>query len=198
MKVTDVMELNRRQLNDMSTEELREASRVISSAANKRIKRIEQTNIYSPALEALKESGSTHFGTTMKTTDAELRKNIFKAQSFIQNKTSTAGGARKLATETLHRLQLEDVLTPQHDIRSYWRLYNKMVDYSTALKGTKESFGQAYNSTQVQVWLGTQVYRDKKAPDDIIKEFNDRKNDYEKQNEEYREIGAGSTITRTR
>lgn len=95
MRVSDLINLSSRDWNAMSDSELRKNALVLQSAANKRIKRLNESGIYSPALESLHASGWYHFSIANKNRN-EVMEQVRAMGEFMTKKTSTVKGAREV------------------------------------------------------------------------------------------------------
>ena len=112
------------EFSSLSKSQLREAVSRLASAANKRLKRLEETNLTSPATLEVKDSGGK-FGTRGKS-EIELQVEYRRVSNFLRNKTSTVTGARKLENETRQELETK------------YGIILKQEDYNELLQGFKE------------------------------------------------------------
>lgn len=100
--ISDIMGMGIDEFSDLSKSQLREAVSRLASAANKRLKRLQQTGVTSPASLEVSESGGK-FGTRGKS-EIELQVEFRRVSNFLRNKTSTVTGARQLENETREEL----------------------------------------------------------------------------------------------
>ena len=105
MKVKDILQLSDVQINRMSRRELSQVTSILSSAANKRIARIEKANVTSPAVQnVMRHEGK--FSVKGKNTN-QLRSEFARARNFMQNTTSTLRGAKASARQIEKNLGLD-------------------------------------------------------------------------------------------
>lgn len=104
MKVKDVLRLSDVQINKMSRKELAQVTSILSSAANKRIARIEKAGVTSPAVANVK-SHEGRFSVKGKNTN-QLRGEFARARNFMSNTTSTVRGAKSSARQIEKNLGL--------------------------------------------------------------------------------------------
>ena len=93
-KLRDVYDMSYNEFSSLSVKDLRKVVSRLSSAANKRIKRLENAELVSPALLEVKESGGK-FGTKGKSEEA-LKAEFFRLKNFFKAESSTVKGARSL------------------------------------------------------------------------------------------------------
>lgn len=93
--VEQLLNIDPADVQKMTTKELRAAVQTLSSAANKRLSRLEQSEIdvSSPALHAVYESGRSRFSTRGKNLN-QLRNEFKDVKNFLTSKTSTIKGVK--------------------------------------------------------------------------------------------------------
>ncbi len=104
MKVKDILRLSDIQINKMSRRELAQVTSILSSAANKRIARIEKAGVTSPAVSNIKRHDGK-FSVKGKNTN-QLRSEFARARNFMQNATSSVRGAKASAKQIEKNLGL--------------------------------------------------------------------------------------------
>lgn len=92
-KVDTLLDLTPEQLMQMSRKDLAKNISILSSAANKRLKRLEASGTYSPSAEWVYRHGGK-FSVAGKTKN-QLLIEFFRVQEFLESKTSTVRGAKK-------------------------------------------------------------------------------------------------------
>lgn len=128
LSVQDILNLDTRKLTD---DQLRAVTTRLASAANKRIRRMEKAGTESPALKNVKRSGGD-FSTKGK--DAKgIRSEFKRAKGFLQSKTSSLRGYKKVKTASPKRkaktprtttkdlLQIDTSRYKQDDLKKYAR-----------------------------------------------------------------------------
>lgn len=121
-------ELANLDIADFSLMNRRELSKVVSrlsSAANKRLKRMEQREIESPAYKSAQKSGG-RFGAKGKTLN-QLRAEYMRVSGFLKSKTSTISGYSKVKKEFYERVnvKLGEELT-EDELSKFWQFYNEI------------------------------------------------------------------------
>ena len=108
----------KKSITELTTQELRKAVTTLGSTANKRINRLQDSGIYSPAVKALQEKQNKdkpHFssvegidyGNGPKAIN-QLRGRLSQIQKFLDSDTSTVTGARQYKKDVENRLGLEN------------------------------------------------------------------------------------------
>jgi translation initiation factor 2 beta subunit (eIF-2beta)/eIF-5 len=92
----------------MSRRELAQVTSILSSAANKRIARIEKAGVTSPAVANLKRHDGK-FSVKGKNTN-QLRSEFARARNFMQNATSSVSGAKASAKQIEKNLGLGETV----------------------------------------------------------------------------------------
>ena len=119
----------------------KETSR-LNSIANKRIKRLEKSGIYSPSLEKWKENGSVKFSVKNKDYN-ETQKELARVRNFLNAKTSSITGSKKLMKEISDSTGLEletndDFVTKSRD---FFELSSKVEQYLRLTDGSASAIG---------------------------------------------------------
>lgn len=93
LSTQDILSISPQQLKNLGESDLRRLSTRLVSSANKRLRRIEQAGVESPALREVKESGGA-FSVKGKSYN-QLQHEFARARRFFKSKTSTVQGSRK-------------------------------------------------------------------------------------------------------
>lgn len=106
--MTELLEMKWKDISALSTSELRELSQRLNSAANKRLRRIEQAGVqeFSPAYLGTRAYRGD-FSTKGLTKRTELKNEIQRATDFLSAKTSTVKGAKA------YKITVEEMFTPE-------------------------------------------------------------------------------------
>lgn len=101
-----------------SSPELRKQINATISAANKRLRRLDESDVYSPAAVSLgKERGGDKFSTAGKDWDS-IKREYARAVAFMRQPTSTVGGTK----------QYNEYLRGHYDMSATeWTLYTKYL-----------------------------------------------------------------------
>ena len=110
--VKSILDMDWGELSKLSTEELRKVSMQLNSAANKRLRRLEQAGEteWSPAYTYTRRSKGDFSVKGLKSR-TELKNEIQRASSFMTAKTSTVKGAKE------YRKTAEEMFTPEGEDR---------------------------------------------------------------------------------
>ena len=96
LSIQDIIDMDWRDINRLSEGELKQLSMRLNSAANKRLRRLEQSgqSKWSPAYTHIKKSGGD-FTVKGKDTKTAIKNEIQRATDFLNAKTSTAAGSKE-------------------------------------------------------------------------------------------------------
>lgn len=137
LDINDVMRMNRKELSKVVSQ--------LSSAANKRLKRLGASEIgqLSPAYKGVEESGREKFSVKKKTTN-QLRNEYKAVRRFLTRKSSTFKGWNEIREATFERIggNFDDDIDLE---KEYWKIYRELE------KGG--DLPNQYGSTESQVAL---------------------------------------------
>lgn len=145
MKINDILNLEPGDLMKLDRPQLAKIVSQMSSVANKRVKRLEASNVSSQALENVQRGGGK-FGTKGLTLN-QLRAEYKRARGFLTSKSSTIRGAKKVNKEL--QLRLGGSMTPTQ-MKNFWGVYNRLAEI-------EPNFLREYGSTQMQRFLRNEV-----------------------------------------
>lgn len=155
-----LLNLDPNSVQRMNEKQLRQAVQTLSSAANKRLTRLEQTAIgkVSPALLSVKESGRDRFSTKGKNLN-QLRNEFSQASTFLKSKTSTIKGTKswKRKVENKAGVEMTDAQFSEFGV-----LFGKL-----RVAVGREAIRQA-GSTEVIRWLRQEMTDSRNRNDDDI------------------------------
>ncbi len=183
MKIADILNWDMSEFISADRRSLAQATSLLARAANKRVQRLQRLEIESPALKALKKTGSIRFTTARKNLN-QLREEFTRAKHFLESKTSTVTKFREIERDTYKRLGFEG--TPSAEIRnSIWDVYHELEntestllkeygsgetqklvadivkggkDFTTALNETKAVLQKSYEEKQIEDFDGEDVF----------------------------------------
>lgn len=123
LTIEDVMRLD---INMLNERQLRQVTSRLVSAGNKRIRRLEASDVAksSPALKQVKESGGT-FSVQHKNIN-ELRSEFSRARTFLKLKTSTARGTRKVQNQLFKELGIRRGEMTKEQVATFWDMLHKL------------------------------------------------------------------------
>ena len=109
LSIQDIIDMDWKDISRLNTQELKQLSMRLNSAANKRLRRLEQSgqSKWSPAYAHIKKSGGD-FSVKGKDTKKELKAEIQRASDFIRAKTSTAEGSKE------YKKNIESIFKGEH------------------------------------------------------------------------------------
>ena len=152
LDITDVQRMNRRELAAVVS--------TLSSAANKRLARLERSDNgeLSPAYQQAQKRGQRF---SVKGKNVNQLRNEYKAVTqFLKRETSTVGGWKKVRKETYSRIGGDFASAAQE--KRFWKAYRKLAsDEYGAVK--------SYGSTETQRLLRQEIVQGgRRSMDDII------------------------------
>lgn len=109
LKISDILNIDLDTFNKLNESELRALTSRLVSAGNKRIRRLKEHDINSPALQHLEKGFSTKLEKDVKAEQRvnKLRSEFSRARSFLTSETSTIGGYKKFVKRTKQRISKE-------------------------------------------------------------------------------------------
>ena len=122
--IEDILNIDYGAFKSLSERELRQAVSRLSSAANKRIQRLEKSKLLTPSLIEVRESGGK-FGTKNKSTSM-LQAEFFRAKMFLKSGSSTVKEAKFISESA--RKQIENVYDIKFDNEQYNKLLQAFYD----------------------------------------------------------------------
>ncbi len=126
MTVKDILNMDENIWNRLTAGELRQVTGRLVSAGNKRIRNLERQENSSPALRAVNRSGGK-FSTRGKNF-SQLKSEFARAKNFLQQKTSTVKGWKKVKQETRNKLGIEGINFTDNQWDNFWKTYNKLKE----------------------------------------------------------------------
>lgn len=158
--VENILKKSSSEISKATKSELRHMLNVLNSSANKRIKRIYQSNLNPEFVPALREVGEM-MGVDLSTgeiprfTLPKIKDDLHSLQSaftsvkaFLGRKTSTLGGARSYI-KNIYKLLGKNIAGDIDLEREFWNGYNRFMKY--------EANDRFYDSHQVVTWIREQV-----------------------------------------
>lgn len=118
----------RQAISEKQRELSKEVSR-LAAIANKRIKRLEQANINSPALNNWRNSGAQKFGVVGHNQSYQsLQSEYWRVKNYLDSATSTVTGAKKVLSQIASNIGFSGKIT--NELASqYFRLAEKIKEY---------------------------------------------------------------------
>lgn len=170
MNVNDIVGMNIQDFNKLTNQELLQASNVLTSAVNKRIRRLSANapgGVISPAVRSLAESQGIdvdngelpRFSTQgLRGQQSKLRSYLSNLRNFITMKTASVKGFKEYRKEVKNVLP-ESVYGDRERESAFWRGYTRFMQ--------EEHKEMVYSSEQVVSWLRENVKDGEITPDSI-------------------------------
>lgn len=140
LSIDDIMNKDWNDLAKLNLADLKALTQRLVSASNKRLKRLESSNVgdYSGALQGRKKSGG-RFSTKGKNIN-ELRSEFRKAKAFLKSKTSTITGTRKVINTMSKKITGSNLDTiggfkSERTYKRFWNLYHDLEQTQSGLIG---------------------------------------------------------------
>jgi len=111
MSIEDIMGLTAEEVNTMSKKNLSKVTSRLASAANKRIKRMKQANVSSPALAGVEASGGKL--SVKGKNQGQLKSEFTRAKQFLQGKTSGLQKAKSYKAKLAKNLGVKQISDQQ-------------------------------------------------------------------------------------
>lgn len=138
LSIDDIMNKDWSDLAKLNLTDLKALTQRLVSASNKRLKRLESSNVgdYSGALQRRKKSVG-EFSTKGKNIN-ELRSEFRKAKNFLQSKTSTIAGTRKTINIISKKITGSGLNETQgfksaRTYKRFWNLYHILEETQSGL-----------------------------------------------------------------
>lgn len=159
--IAELIGLDVADVQRMTEKELRQAVSTMASAANKRILRLERTEMgkLSPAYQAVEKRGA-RFSAAGKNIN-QLRNEYKAVRQFLQFKTSTISGYNKVRAKVAERIG--GGFPDEESEKEYWKTYRKLEEenYSAV---------HSYGSSETQRYLH-QEWTENEVVDDVSGEY---------------------------
>lgn len=184
LSIDDIMNKDWNDLAKLNLADLKALTQRLVSASNKRLKRLESSNVgdYSSALQGRKKSGG-RFSTKGKNIN-ELRSEFRKAKSFLKSKTSTITGTKKVINTMSKKITgsgLDKVggFKSERTYKRFWNLYHDLEQTQSGL------IGIVGGSAEVQK-IVYDAMKNNRSNSGAIQEINQRLDElYEDLNDDY-------------
>lgn len=148
MTTRDILDMDYNEFNSMNERQLRKVVSQLNQVANKRIKRLQNTDTYSYALASIESKTSNNkFQSTGKENVNELRSKFINVRNFLNMKTSTVTGAKQEHKKIVERIGGD---LPDNIMREFWRTYKKLEEMSP-------NFTKVYGSERMQQFIRNEI-----------------------------------------
>lgn len=126
--VQDIINMDSTEFNNLNASDLRKVVGRLVSAGNKRLRRFEKAGESSPATRKIESSGGK-FSTKGKNLN-ELRKEFARAKDFLESKTSTRTGWKKVKKEIIEGMKKQGVNMSDIQFDRVWQAYENLKELS--------------------------------------------------------------------
>ena len=189
LKITDILDIDLDAFNRLNEKELRAITSRLVSASNKRIRRLQEHDINSPAIQSLgkEKSFSTKLpqDTSKQQRVNKLRSEFARARSFLTSETSTIGGYKKFVKRTKERIAKElNMTTKDVDSRlNVGRLFDLL--HKAQEKGIVSSYRGSKGSLQARNIIAEILIDNPDVDEDTLMDWLEEQSDelYEDQEE---------------
>ena len=129
LSVNDILDMDIKEFNSLKESDLRKIVGRLVSAGNKRLRYFERNGEKSPATRYINKSGGP-FSTKGKDLNA-LRAEYVRAKDFLQSKTGTMRGWKKVKNDTINTLKEKYKINMTDDQwDDVWETYEKLKEES--------------------------------------------------------------------
>ena len=154
LKISDILDIDLDTFNRLNEKKLRAITSRLVSAGNKRIRRLQEKEINSPAMQSLGDTKA--FSTKLDQNISQqqkvnkLRSEFARARSFLTSETSTIGGYKKFVKRTKERIAKElnmpvKTIEQRLDVGKLYRILHKAQE-----KGLVSSYRGSKGSEQAR------------------------------------------------
>ena len=173
MTTSELLKLSSVEISKLKKPQLRKIVQTLANTANKRLKRLQQKRISTPASRYANKSGK--FSTKGKNIN-QLRAEYIRAKNFLQSKTSTIRGYKRFKKDVQKNLAEKGINISSDNLEPIFNIYEKMKDInpSVAEKNLKYITLQEIN----------EELKDRQTEEEILNRINDNLSQmYEKEME---------------
>lgn len=124
--IQDILNIDNYVFNRLSAFDLRQYVSRLASAANKRLRRLENNRANTPAYRQVMRSGG-NFSTRGKNLN-ELRAEFVRAKNFLEAKSSTVSGWKKTVKGTIDKLHEKGVDITPDEFDQLWSVYEELKE----------------------------------------------------------------------
>ena len=128
MTVRELLDIDISDVNKFNEKTLRAAVQTLSSAANKRVLRINAAGVISPAVRTVEQHGKF---TPKGKSRNQLLSEFVRAVNFLQAETSTVRGARKFTDNIRKNLGLNKTATAEEiksENKGFWNTFTDLYN----------------------------------------------------------------------
>lgn len=131
MSVNDILNMDIDTFNKLGVSDMRKVVGRLVSAGNKRIRNFSKSGETSPAYRQVMKSGGL-FSTKGKDLNA-LRSEYTRAKNFMQNRTSTKSGWKKVKKETAEQMKKQGVDVTPDELEDVLKIYERLKEIDPSI-----------------------------------------------------------------
>ena len=128
MTTSELLNLSSVEISKLKKPQLRKIVQTLASTSNKRLKRLQQKGISTPASRYVNKSGK--FSTKGKNIN-QLRAEYIRAKNFLQSKTSTLKGYKQFKKEVQKNLSEKGISSD--NLEPIFNIYEKLKDINPSV-----------------------------------------------------------------
>ena len=134
LSIEDILNMDVVDFNKLQEKDLKLVVGRLVSAANKRLRRMKNKGLTSPAMVSLARSdGGLLFSVKGKNTN-QLRKEYARARNFLSKETSTIKGYSKVLKKTVKTLRDRGIELSPDELENVFKVWNKLVEIDPTIK----------------------------------------------------------------
>lgn len=173
MTTQELLNLSGVEISKLKKSELRKIVQTLVSTSNKRLKRLQQKGISTPASRYAEKSGK--FSTKGKNMN-QLRAEFIRLKEFLQAKTSTLRGYNRFKKDVQKKLLEKGIKIKQENLENIFSIYEKMKDINPSVAER--------NLKYVTLEEINEMVTDGQSEDEILSKLNENLSElYEKEME---------------
>lgn len=162
MTTSELLNLSSVEISKLKKPQLRKIVQTLASTSNKRLKRLQQKGITTPASRYVDKSGK--FSTKGKNIN-QLRAEYIRAKTFLQSKTSTLKGYKQFKKEVQKSLSEKGINISSDNLEPIFNIYEKLKDINPSVAEK--------NLKYVTLQEISEELKDGQTEDDILSRIND-------------------------
>lgn len=165
LTVQDILEMDYATINKLSTQNLKALSQRLISASNKRLKRIEKSNLtdFSKPYKQVKTKGKGHRFSNRGKNRQQTLKQFQKMKQFLNRQTGSVSGIRKTQRDFNRRMGTQ---VAKSNLKKFWQIYRQFEESNLYITKSKQG-----NSLSVQEFLAMEIRHDKNE-DSLLEKLN--------------------------
>ena len=162
MTTSELLNLSSVEISKLKKPQLRKIVQTLASTSNKRLKRLQQKGISTPASRYVNKIGK--FSTKGKNIN-QLRAEYIRAKNFLQSKTSTLKGYKQFKKEVQKNLSEKGINISSDNLESIFNIYEKLKDINPSVAEK--------NLKYVTLQEISEELKDGQTEDEILSRIND-------------------------